>query len=153
MCQHTYRFSFYSKNASGIYTCGSGRLVGVRASWSFPDTAWWWDDRSFTDPTRSPGPVPRYLLLSAAGKAVGEWRPLVAEGYPWLADPLHHFYVDLDDECLDDHDEFGHGAEASFEHPQQGVRDRRDDACAGGGLVLRMRRSAALWPWLARRRL
>ena len=24
----------------------------------------WWDDRSFTDPNRSPGPVPRYPLLS-----------------------------------------------------------------------------------------
>ena len=26
----------------------------------------WWDNRSFTDPTRSPGPVPRYPLLSVA---------------------------------------------------------------------------------------
>ena len=46
-------------------TCGSGRLAGVCALCSCPDTTRWWDNHSFTDLTRSPGPVPRYPLLSA----------------------------------------------------------------------------------------
>ena len=44
-----------------VYTCGTRQLACFCASWSCPDTNRWWGDRSFTDPTRSPGPVPRSL--------------------------------------------------------------------------------------------
>ena len=53
----------------------------------------------------------------AEGEAAGQRRTLVAERYPWLADPLLHLYVGFDDECFDALDELGHGAEASHEHP------------------------------------
>ena len=88
----------------------------------------------------------------AACEAASERRPLVAEWNPCLADPLNHLYVGLGDECLDARDELVHGAEAGDEHPQEGVRDRRDDARAGEGLVLCARRMARRRRWLSRRR-